>query len=357
VSAAIWHLIDSSSVGGAERHVAQVVQALSERGIRAEAVLYRDYGNNAWLRQLAQAGVPHRVLGGSFAALMRSVAQDRPAILHTHGYKAGILGRPAALLNGIPLVSTFHTGERSRGKLLLYELADEWTSFAGARVAVSKPIQSRLPYRSTLIDNFVRVDSKPLPPALPRRAAFVGRLRPEKGPELFCALSRSNPDDIEWHVYGDGPLRTNLEREFGNTVRFHGVVADMSAVWDSIGLLVMPSIFEGLPLAALEALAAGVPILATRVGALPDVVIEGQTGWLFDVRDLAKAHLAIQEWSALRADQQAEMRQACRRHVQQRFSESVQIGKLLDVYRKAGLTMSPSSAAISDPASSANFPG
>jgi glycosyltransferase involved in cell wall biosynthesis len=342
----IWHLIDSSGVGGAERHVAQVVQALCERGIPAEAVLYRSYPDNPWLRQLEQADVPHRVLGGSLTALVKALARERPAILHTHGYKAGILGRPAALLRGIRVVSTFHTGERSRGKLLLYELADEWTSFAGQRISVSKAIHARLPFSSTLIDNFVRVGADPLPLGLPRHIAFVGRLRPEKGPAMFCELARtSNLRDVEWHVYGDGPLREDLESRYGDLVTFHGVVADMSNVWAHIGLLVMPSVFEGLPLAALEALAAGVPILASRVGALPEVVIEGATGWLFVSGDFEKAREGLEEWSALPEPRQAQMRLACRQHAEKRFSETAQIGKLLDVYRSAGF-QAPQSLAV-----------
>jgi glycosyltransferase involved in cell wall biosynthesis len=348
-------LIDSSGIGGAERHVAQVVEALCGRGIAAEAVLYRNYRDNPWLRQLEQEHIPHRVLDGSPVALARSLGRERPAILHTHGYKAGILGRPAALLRGIPVVSTFHTGERSSGKLLFYEIADEWTSFASRRISVSEAIRSRLPFSSILIDNFIRVGTDPLPSRLPRRIAFVGRLRPEKGPEMFCELARtSRLQHVEWHVYGDGPLRSDLERRYGNVATFHGVVTDMTDVWAHIGLLVMPSLFEGLPIAALEALAAGVPILASRVGALPDVVIEGKTGWLFQSADFHKAREALADWSALSEQAQAQMRLACRQHAEQRFSETAQIGKLLEVYRSAGFqTPQPLAVALSNPANSA----
>ena len=334
---AVWHLIDSSGVGGAERHVSQVVQALCERGIAAKAVLYRSYGDNPWLRQLEQAHIPHLVLDGSLLALAKSLGREHPAILHTHGYKAGILGRPAALLRGIPVVSTFHTGQRSSGKLLLYELVDEWTSLASRRISVSKAIQSRLPFNSVLIDNSIRVGTHPLPSRLPRRIAFVGRLSPEKGPTMFCELARtSRLQDVEWHVFGDGPLRGDLERRYGDAAAFHGVVTDMAGVWANIGLLVMPSVFEGLPLAALEALAAGVPILASRVGALPDVVIEGKTGWLFERGDFDKANEALADWSVLSESRQAQIRLTCRQHAEQRFSEAAQIGKLLEVYRSVG---------------------
>jgi glycosyltransferase involved in cell wall biosynthesis len=102
-------------------------------------------------------------------------------------------------------------------------------------------------------------------------------------------------------------------------------------------------------LAALEALAAGVPILASRVGALPEVVIEGKTGWLFEPAHFEKAREAIEEWSALPQERQAQMRVACRQHAEQRFSETAQISKLLDVYRSVGFQApQPLTAALSN---------
>jgi glycosyltransferase involved in cell wall biosynthesis len=337
-TAAIWHLIDSRSVGGAERHIASVVQALTERDVRAEAVLYRDYGNNPWFAQLRDADIPFRVLNGSLRGLMKELARDRPAILHTHGYKAGILGRAAAMLYGFPVITTFHSGERSGGKLHAYEWLDEWTSISGQRIAVSQAVQNRLPLSSVLIGNFVRPSPQQNTAALPRSVAFVGRLSREKRPDLFCQLAESSASGLEWHVYGDGPLRTELEHRYSGLVRFHGVVADMQSVWPTIGLLVMPSMFEGLPIAALEALATGVPILASRAGGLPEVVIENRTGWLFEPGDLVAARRLLEGWRNLDPAVQAQMRSACRAHAESQFGETDKIDKLLAIYRRAGFT-------------------
>jgi len=331
----IWHLIDSRTVGGAERHIALLVRALNARGMPAQAVLYRDYGANPWLDQLRADGIPTRVLDGSFAGLLTAIRHDRPALLHLHGYKTGILGRLVAALCRVPVVTTFHTGDRSSGRLAWYERLDEWTAVVGERIAVTASVQGRLPYASTVVGSF-----SPLPPeparAFARRAAFIGRLTREKRPELFCRLAAASDADIEWHVYGDGPLYDGLKQLYSNKIRFHGVVTDMSTVWPTVGLLVMPSLFEGLPLAALEALAAGVPILASRVGGLPDVVIDDVTGWLFERDDFDTASALIRKWHSLGESEQARMRSACREHVRKHFSEDEQIGKLLEVYRRAG---------------------
>lgn len=335
----IWHLIDSRTVGGAERHIALLVHALNARRMPAQAVLYRDYGANPWLDQLRADGIPTCVLDGSVAGLLNAVRRDRPALLHLHGYKAGILGRMAAGLCRIPVVTTFHTGDRSSGRLAWYERLDEWTAVAGERIAVTASVQQRLPYRSTVVGSFSPLPPEPAP-ALARRAAFVGRLTREKQPELFCRLAAMSDADIEWHIYGDGPLSNDLKRLYSNKICFHGVVTDMSTVWPTLGLLVMPSLFEGLPLAALEALAAGVPILASRVGGLPDVVIDDVTGWLFERDDFQTASALIRKWCALDQTEQARMRSACREHVRTNFSEDEQICKLIEVYRRAGYRIS-----------------
>jgi glycosyltransferase involved in cell wall biosynthesis len=336
----IWHLIDSRTIGGAERHIAILLQCLRKRNIAAEAVLYRDYGpGNQWFSQLASDNLPFRVLGGSFRSLVQALAQNRPDLLHVHGYKAGILGRLPARLLGIPVVTTFHSGQRSGWPLKLYEWADEWSSALGERVAVSSAVQRRLPLSSTLIVNFLPEIPGPRQTALPRRVAFVGRLSAEKDPDLFCALASQAPSGLEWHIYGNGPMRHELEARYAGVVTFHGVVSDFSDVWATIGLLVMPSRFEGLPYSALEALAAGVPILASRVGGLPDAVQENVTGWLFDVGDLKTALAKLDRWMTLKPGAQSQMRLQCWRHLKSHFSEASEMPKLISVYRKAGYSL------------------
>ena len=335
----IWHLIDSRTVGGAERHIALLVRALNARNIPAQAVLFKDYGGSPWLEQLRAEDIPSRVLDGSFSRLLNAVRRDRPTLLHVHGYKAGLFGRLAALFCRIPVVTTFHTGDRSSGRLAWYERLDEWTAVIGERIAVTETVQRRLPYGSTVVGSFV-----PLPPepaaTLPRRAAFVGRLSPEKRPEFFCRLATACGSEIEWHIYGDGPLYNDLKRLYSNKIHFHGVVSDMSQVWPTLGLLVMPSLFEGLPLAGLEALAGGVPVLGSRVGGLPQLAIDDVTGWLFERDDLEGAVALVQKWIGLSETEQVRMRSACRDHVRKHFSEDQQIDKLLAIYRRAGYPIS-----------------
>ena len=334
----IWLLIDSSGVGGAERHVSMLAESLIRRGLRVTIVLYGDHGHNPWLDQIVAARVPHLLLDNTVASLIKMTHRERPQLIHTHGYKAGILGRIGGRLAGIPTVSTFHSGLRGRGRVYLYDLIDEWTSFLGARIAVSAAIQQRLPFSSTLIPSFVQVPSNSMGGGgLPRRVGFVGRLSEEKGPDVFCEIAACSPPGLEWHVFGSGPMRAGLEERFGPHVRFHGSVVDLSGVWPSLGLLLMPSRSEGLPLAALEALAHGVPVLASRVGALPSVVIAGVTGWLFESGCVAEAREAVCRWQSCNSEQQSMLRQQCRTHVRTHFSEQQWVPPVIDIYRQTGL--------------------
>jgi glycosyltransferase involved in cell wall biosynthesis len=334
----IWLLVDSSTVGGIERHVATLAQALIRAGHEARILLLADHGANPWLDQLRAAGLPYRFLDNSLNGLLSALRAERPALLHTHGYKANILGRIAARLARVPVVATFHAGERGAFPVGLYQMADAWTSILGGRISVSTTIAGNLPYASVLTENFLLSPSSPPARPLSRRIGFVGRLSHEKAPDLFCALAARCAGAGEWHVYGDGPMRAELEAAYGKTVRFHGLVTDLEPVWASLGLLVMPSRAEGLPMAALEALAAGVPIAASEVGGLPSVVKHGLTGWLFPAGDMAAAEAAVGAWSALSDASQLAMRKAAYSLLVDKFSERRQLPAILDVYRRAGFT-------------------
>ena len=336
----IWLLVDSSGIGGIERHIATLWQSLSKRNIRAQVVLFGRHGDNPWLQQLASVNASVRILDNSFSDLLQALKQEKPALLHTHGYKAGVLGRIAARLNGIPSVSTFHSGEQPPFPLNVYYRLDEWSSFLGQRIAVSEPIRAHIPYGARHIPNYVLPPDNPPEGPLPRRVGFVGRLSHEKAPDLFCELAkRANRDDIEWHIYGDGPMHAELEQAHGDRVIFHGMVTDLKEAWKNMGLMLMPSRFEGLPLAALEALGHGVPLLASRVGALPDVVKSKRTGWMFERQDMDGAMAGLQAWLTLNEAQQIAMRQSCREHLLTEFSEQKRLSQLFEVYRAAGLKL------------------
>ena len=336
-------LVDSSGIGGIERHVAVLTGALRRRGYDARILLLDDHGEHAWVKQLAAEGVPFDVNRGGVKGLFRRLRTERTALLHTHGYKAGVLGRAVGRLLGIPLVSTFHSGETGPFPVNVYQSLDMWTSGLATRISVSAAIAARLPFSSQLIANFIAVPDEPPTRPLPATVGFVGRLSHEKGPDLFCLAASASPPEMRWIVFGDGPMRGDLERRYGGRVEFRGMVSDIAQAWREIGLLLMPSRAEGLPMAALEALAAGVPVASARVGAIPEVIQEGVNGWLFDVGDVAAADVIVRRFARDRDAHGDEWRLAAWRSARDRYGVEAGLDRTLEAYAAAGFRGRPTS--------------
>ena len=331
----IWQLIDSSTIGGIESHVATLSEALIKKGRATEIVLLADHGANPWLAQLGDRHLPFSLLDGRFSSLLKRLRADRPSVVHTHGYKAGIMGRLACRLAGIPVVSTFHAGDRGAFPVSLYQDIDRWTSILSTRVAVNDAIAATIPFATHVIRNFIAIEPPGDIAGKPMSVAFVGRLSPEKGPDLFCEIAVQSEAGIAFDVYGDGPMRQDLEKRYGNRIRFHGLQRNMWEVWPRIGLLLMPSRAEGLPMAALEAMAAGVPVAASRVGGLPDLIDPDRTGWLFQPEAVGEACRIIASCVALSYDQRAAMSEMCREAAANRFGPDQPVAQLLQIYAQA----------------------
>jgi len=333
-AAEVWLLVDSSRPGGIESHILSLATGLTATGLRVLVVFLADHGPHPLRSQLDRAAQRHSTLSGSFG-LFAALRTGRPGLLHTHGYKAGILGRAAARVLGIPVVSTYHSGEPGSGRLKLYAALDRITAPLANCIAVSEAIRQTLPCRADLIDNFVE-----LPPAVvdplrrPCTVAFVGRLSEEKGPDTFCQLAEALPG-IAFELYGDGHMRPSLEARYAGRVRFHGMVAGMREHWSRVGLLCMPSRWEGLPMAALEAMSHGVPVAAFAVGALPRVIEHGLNGWLAPAGDLPQLIAAVQTWKSQDDAAAAAVSAAARATVERRFSPEVGIARVLEVYASA----------------------
>lgn len=339
-------LLDSSGLGGIETHVATLAETLLASGRPVEILFLADHGENPFYKQLEARGLAYSVLTGGFSGVRRHLRQHQCGLLHTHGYKAGIIGRIAARLSWTPVVSTFHAGEKGRFPVNLYQGLDAATSFLGGRIAVSKPIADRLPFAAMYIPNFI-----PVPPlaALPERRpriGFVGRLSPEKAPDRFCAMTGSDspPESLteraDFHVFGDGPMRAELIGYYGSRVIFHGAVTDIAAMWGEIDLVVMPSRAEGLPMAALEAISRGIPVIASDLGGLPDVIAGGKAGWLIpagpDKACIEGGKQAIANWLGRSLAERAHLSRSAHLHASETFSSAAALPFLFEVYRRAG---------------------
>jgi glycosyltransferase involved in cell wall biosynthesis len=320
----IAQLIESDGPGGAERVVADLAAAFQTAG--ATSVVFLPQHGDGWLaRQLQGTGVTidHFHIERPFSpACARSLAagfrRHRIDIAHSHEFSMAIYGAWASWLAGVQHVITMH-GSRYYAAHLRRRLAMRAAiAFSGRTIAVSNPLadhisrdllvrRSRIP----TILNGVR-PPQPLAPTLRKELGLetadrlivsVGNLYPVKGHQhLIDALALLTERHPTAHVAisGRGDLEHALKcraRELGVSNRVHllGLRADVSAVLKAADVFVLPSLSEGLPLALLEAMFAGCPIVATNVGDVSIALAHGDAGALVEPRNPQALAQAIDE--------------------------------------------------------------
>jgi len=169
---------------------------------------------------------------------------------------------------------------------------------------------------------------------------IVGRLVPIKNHALFLAAARrvlERRADVTFVVAGDGELRPKLEDEarptLGDRARFTGWVASLPALYAALDVVVLTSLNEGTPVALMEAAAAGLPVVATDVGGVADVVVEGETGFLVPSGDADILALRIESLIA-EPSLGRRMGEQGRRRVPTAFSPDAMADGIADLYRE-----------------------
>jgi glycosyltransferase involved in cell wall biosynthesis len=266
----------------------------------------------------------------AFLALWSLMGTERFDVVHTHTSKAGILGRWAAFLRRVPAVvhtphgHVFH-GYFSSLRSRVFREAERATARVTHRmVALTEgDLQDHLeegiapPERFAIIPSGVTLERyrRTAPPSRPEGVVtlgFLARLVDVKGPlDLLEAMARlaARYPRVRLVMVGDGPLRPVVEEriralDLQDRVDLLGRLEDPVPALHGFDVFVMPSHNEGMGRAAVEAMAAGLPVVATRVGGLPDVVQDGLTGLVIPPRDpeaLAAALTRLLDDEALRA--------------------------------------------------------
>jgi glycosyltransferase involved in cell wall biosynthesis len=278
----------------------------------------------------ARVDAPGRLSPSAIGPLVRLA---RGGLLHAHDYKALALALVAGALARTPVVATFHGDTGHLARVVLYErLARRAARLTVAVAATSGPLAAAIRAAAPrtpvhVIPNGIAVGPLPTPGdrafarqalGLPPHApvvAFVGRLSPEKAPEVLLRAVQGT--GLRLLVAGEGALRPVLEAEADPAqVRFLGFLPDVGPVLAAADVLALPSRTEGLPMAVLEAMAAGVPVVASAVGALPEVLGDG-AGMLVPAGDVAALRQALESLSA--PEVRSRLASAARRRVEFRY--------------------------------------
>lgn len=297
----VLHCCAPAPAGGLESVVRLLVSAQCAAGHAPQVALTleRSGEHHPFAMALRGAGIPtHEVVVGNrayhreFSALGRLARSCGAEVLHSHGFRSDVL---AALLRprlSAAHVSTLHgfIGASGRGRM---NEAVQLRALRGAAgvIAVSRTVAARardagVPEERIFqipnavpapIDAFSRREARTLLglPADGLVVGWIGRLSREKGPDVFAEAMRLLPALASVAVIGDGTMRIEVEermREGGVRAVFPGLLADASRLLPAFDLLVLSSRTEGTPMVVLEAMAAGIPIVASSVGGVPDVL-------------------------------------------------------------------------------------
>lgn len=361
----VLHLLVTMPVGGAEDLIANIITGLNPVRFRTAVACIGPPGLVG--RELQAGG--HEVISLGLdlkhtpaltvvRAVRRLLRETAPDILHTHLYHPNLYGRLAALGLGLPgVVAAVHN---SYTRVKFHRRL--W-NFLLARTTDRVLVGSRQVY-----DEVRRIDGVPpdrlrlMPYGIPLRdleteesydaaraklgvAGFVigmvGRLEEQKGHRYLLAAVPELAQEIAGLtvlVVGEGRRQEALQRQvqdlgLGSKVRFLGTRRDLPLIYRALDLLVHPSLWEGLPLALLQAMGAGLPVVATRVSGVQDVISEGVNGLLTPPGDSQALTGAILELYR-QPDRRARLGEAARRTIEAGYSLEAMIMQLETLYQE-----------------------
>jgi glycosyltransferase involved in cell wall biosynthesis len=354
----ILEAVADGAPGGGTAHVLQLIAAVRAH-LPAEVHLVSQAGSPALAEARRLGAIVHGLdfftsrfdprLWLRLGALVRRL---RPTLIHAHGARAGL---PLAAIAGRRLIYSvhgYHFVGKAWGPRQLAILAERRCSrragltlfvCASDRELAAEAGILRHCRRERVIPNGIELD---LPPATGspdgRCLGFLGRLVEQKNPLLLLdVLDALRAEGYRLAVIGDGPLADELRRRAAalaltDRVEFVGSLPRAQALQRlrSVDVLLMPSLWEGMPLAALEAMAIGVPVVASAVGGLREIIEDGRSGFLVEGGDPGDYAAAVRRLSADPA-QRAGIVARARRLVAERFAWTAAQEVYLDLYRAA----------------------
>lgn len=326
-------IIEATTVTGPAKNLIEFARLARESDIDTViATFVRGGGSNAFTERISAEGIPLERISerrafdwGVVHAMREMAARIAPDVIQTHAVKSHFLARMAGLPRMAPWIAFHHGYTSTSWRTLLYNQLDRWSLPSARQVlTVSEPFREELAAKGVkrarigVIHNAIRADwgaaARDAETArglrdqwgIPRErpvALIVGRLSREKDHIALVRAVRSVIErrEVQLVIVGEGPERGAIETEvralgLGAYVTLTGQRTSAEPFYGIAAVAVLSSRSEGSPNALLEAMAAGVPAIATRVGGIPEIVEDGTSALLVPAGDaaaLAKAMLRI----------------------------------------------------------------
>lgn len=299
-------VITKADIGGAQVHVRQILAGL---GARYDFILVT--GSDDYLaREAERLGIevvmlddlvrpirPGRDLK-ALVALYRLIRRRRPDLVHAHSFKAGMLARLAARLARTRAVFTAHGWAFTPGAPLGQRVIGLAIEFVLCRLCAGvitvsrhdRDLAARWHVGAAARRHLVANAADPVAPGHPadrqaERLMTVGRLTPVKNQAMLLRVLRRLPDTVTLFVVGEGVERSALESlarelDIEHRLVLAGEVTAIRASLTTSAIFLLSSHYEGLPVSILEAMSAGLPVVATAVGGVPEAVLDGETGFV-----------------------------------------------------------------------------
>lgn len=301
----IVQLIPTFDMGGAETMCAGLCRQLLQDGHAVSAVCLS--GDRTVLTdRLEAAGVPVYYLNKSVGSGMQCLGQLKkllatlqPQVIHTHlhALKYAALAYP-----GVPIVHTVHN-QAAQEAVFLDKQIGKYLFRRGKAlpVALTREVrqsvmevyglkENQVPMVTNGIDLSACQDKEDYALHYPVEIIHVGRFFPQKNHGAIlagAAILKKKGINVQIHCYGDGPLLEQTRKDaeamgLGGQVLFEGLSADVFTPMARSDLFILPSRWEGMPMTIIEAMGTGLPVIASRVGGVPDMVTDGESGLLIE---------------------------------------------------------------------------
>ena len=320
----VLHMIETPGTGGAERVLVDIARSLPSPFESVGAILV-----DGWtVQELRATGIPCHILPlqrsfdyGWPSRLARFIQTNRIDIVHAHEFTSAVYAAFGAALASVPIVSTIHGKnywpERLYRRAALRIAIEMSAAFVAVSFDLARFVSATVPVperKLTVVRNGIDLTKffPDVSSAARARAELgaapsdvvilcVGALDPVKGQSILvdvaCGL-RGRVAPFKIWIVGEGPLRSELQsridkENLGDCVRLLGWRTDVATLLSSANLSVLPSFSEGMPLAVMESMACGTPIVASRVGGVGELIVDGTHGLLVRAGDVQALTAAV----------------------------------------------------------------